>query len=269
MRTVLRALTSGKYTLLAVILALTRATASIGVAGSGVGGVFNLGVTNTVNAITKLTGSVAGPSLQIINSSTGTGATALELRVAPDKPPLKVNRTTKVTNLNADLLDGNDSTQLAPILRAQEDATAFGNTVTGTTEVNSVPIEVPVDGVMMISGTAYVNSFEEVSAIDYILNPKVDGSDATPFGWGAYHSASVNGAPGSRFTLSYTVSQPVSAGSHTVSQELGQYLGGPAEFFYNQNELSVMFVPGSRASVISAPAAAAAREELSPTGQKR
>jgi hypothetical protein len=269
MGTVLRALTSGKYTLLVVILALTRATASIGVAGSGVGGVFNLGVTNTVNAITKLMGSVAGPSLQIINSSTGTGATSLELRVAPDKPPLKVNRTTKVTNLNADLLDGNESTQLAPILRAQEDATAFGNTVTGTTEVNSVPIEVPVDGVMMISGTVYVNSFEEVSAIDYILNPKVDGSDATPFGWGAYHSASVNGAPGSRFTLSYTVSQPVSAGSHTVSQELGQYLGGPAEFFYNQNELSVMFVPGTRASVISAPAAAAAREELSPTGQKR
>jgi hypothetical protein len=200
MRTVLRALTSsGTYVLVGVIVALTRATASIGARGSG----------------------------------------------------------------------GGSSTQLAPILRAQEDATAFGNTVTGTTEVNSVPIEVPVDGVMMISGTAYVNSFEEVSAIDYILNPKVDGSDATPFGWGAYHSASVNGAPGSRFTLSYTVSQPVSAGSHTVSQELGQYLGGPAEFFYNQNELSVMFVPGSQASVISAAAAATASDRMTPTGQKR
>jgi hypothetical protein len=172
---------------------------------------------------------------------------------------------------------GGSSTQLDPILRAQEDATDAGTTVSATTEVNSVPIEAPVDGVLLISGTAYVNSYEE-SAIDYILNPKVDGSNATPYGWGAFQNAGVgnplgNGDPGSRFTLSYTLSQTVGAGSHTVSQELGQYSGEPAEFFYNQNELSVMFVPGSRASVISAPAAApaaaAARDELSPTGQKR
>ena len=172
---------------------------------------------------------------------------------------------------------GGSSTQLDPILRAQEDATDAGTTVSATTEVNSVPIEAPVDGVLLISGTAYVNSYEEF-AIDYILNPKVDGSNATPYGWGAFQNAGVgnplgNGDPGSRFTLSYPLSQPVGAGSHTVSQELGQYSGEPAEFFYNQNELSVMFVPGSRASVISAPAAApaaaAARDELSPTGQKR
>ena len=167
---------------------------------------------------------------------------------------------------------GGSSTQLAPILRAQEDATDVGTAVSGTTKINSVPIEAPVDGVLMISGTAYVNNYEE-SAIDYILNPKVDGSDATPYGWGAFQFAGAgnpmgNADPGSRFTLSYTLSQPVGAGSHTVSQELGQYSGEPAEFFYNQNELSVMFVPGSRASVISAPAAAA-RDELSPTGQKR
>jgi hypothetical protein len=171
---------------------------------------------------------------------------------------------------------GGSSTQLAPILRAQEDATDVGTNVSATTEINSLPIEAPVDGVLLICGTAYVNSFEE-SAIDYILNPKVDGSDATPYGWGAFQNAGVgnpmgNGDPGSRFTLCYTLSQRVGAGSHTVSQELGQYSGEPAEFFYNQNELSVMFVPGSRASVISAPAvpaAAAARDDLSPTGQKR
>jgi hypothetical protein len=66
-----------------------------------------------------------------------------------------------------------------------------------------------------------------------------------------------------------TENQPVGAGSHTVSQELGQYLGAPAEFFYNQNELSVMFVPGSQASVISAAAAATASDRMTPTGQKR
>src|SRR5829696_9302403 len=110
MRTVLRALFSRrKFTVLAVAAALTLGTASTALAGSGIGGVFNLGVTNTVNAITKLTGSVAGSSLQIINNSTGAAATALNLQVATGKPPLKVNSTTKVAKLNADQLDGLDS----------------------------------------------------------------------------------------------------------------------------------------------------------------
>jgi hypothetical protein len=111
MKTVLRrALFSRrKFTVLAVAAALTLGTASAAFAGSGIGGVFNLGKTNTVNAITKLTGSVAGSSLQIINNSTNAAATALDLQVATGKPPLKVNSTTKVANLNADSLDGQDS----------------------------------------------------------------------------------------------------------------------------------------------------------------
>src|SRR5918995_2535680 len=109
MNTVLRALTTGKYILLAVVAALTLATASVAVAGSGVGGVFNLGQTNTVNAITKLVGSVTGASLVIDNNSTGTAATALNLQVEPGKTPMKVNSQAKVANLNADRLDGKDS----------------------------------------------------------------------------------------------------------------------------------------------------------------
>jgi hypothetical protein len=97
-----------------VAAALTLGTASAALAGTGIGGVFNLGVTNTVNAITKLTGSVAGSSLQIVNNSTNAAATALDLRVATGKPPLKVNSTTKVANLNADQLDDKDSSAFLP-----------------------------------------------------------------------------------------------------------------------------------------------------------
>ena len=224
-----------------------------------------------MNAITKLTGSVAGSSLQIFNNSTDAAATALELRVASGKPPLKVNSTTKVANLNADRLDDMDSTELAPILRAQQDGSIGGQQVTGTTEVNSVAIQAPVDGVLMISGTAYVNNYEP-TAIDYTLNPKVDGSNAHPAGWGAYYFAAAgsSGAPGSRFTLSYTVSQPVNAGSHTVTQEIGRYGGGPAGFFYNNNELSVEFVPGTQASVSDTATLRAAQDSgLSPTGEHK
>jgi len=193
-----------------------------------------------------------------------TGFVGLFHHVEPNQPPLTVNPVAgKATNLNADRLLG----RFVPILRAQQDADRSGYPVTGTTEVNRVAIEVPVDGVLMISGTAYVNSS---APADYILNPKVDGSDATPAGWGAFYFASGSGDPGSRFTLSYTVSQPVSAGSHTVSQELGPHGGGRVAFFYNNNELSVMFVPGSQAAVHSAAATAAAQSAgTTPTGQKR
>jgi len=109
------------------------------------------------------------------------------------------------------------------------------------------------------------------SAIVYALNPKVDGSDATPAGWGAYYYANVGdpvGGPGSRFTLTYTVSKPVNAGSHTVTQELGRYGGDPVNFFYNNNELGVEFVPGTQASVCDAATLGAAQDGgLNPAGE--
>jgi hypothetical protein len=95
---------------LAVVLALTVGVASTALAGTGVGARFDLGKTNTVNQISKLVGSVAGPSLQIDNNSAEAAATALDLQVEPGKAPITVNSDAKVANLNADKLDGTDST---------------------------------------------------------------------------------------------------------------------------------------------------------------
>jgi len=98
---------------LAVILALTVGVISTALAGTGVGARFDLGKTNTVNAVSKLVGSVAGPSLLIDNNSTNAAATALDLQVEAGKTPMKVNATAgKATNLNADKLDGLDASQL-------------------------------------------------------------------------------------------------------------------------------------------------------------
>ncbi len=94
---------------LAIMLALVLGVATTALAGTGIGATFNLGKTNTVNAITKLVGSVAGPSLQIDNNSTDAAATALDLQVEPGKAPMKVNSATQVANLNADKLDGQDA----------------------------------------------------------------------------------------------------------------------------------------------------------------
>jgi hypothetical protein len=50
---------------LAVILALMFGVASAALAGTGVGATFNLGKTNTVNAISKLVGFTASSMLMV------------------------------------------------------------------------------------------------------------------------------------------------------------------------------------------------------------
>src|SRR6266568_7601380 len=61
-------------TLAAAALILFTTTAP---AGSGVGGVFNLGQTNTVNGTSTLTGATAGTQLNVKNTSTSSSASGL------------------------------------------------------------------------------------------------------------------------------------------------------------------------------------------------
>ncbi len=135
---------------LAVMVALTAGLASTALAGTGVGARFDLGMTNTVNAITKLVGSVAGPSLQVDNNSTGTGATALDLQVEAGKPPMTVNSGVKVANLNADRLD-------------EREASSFANGVNGkATDADKVDGksagEIGVNGLERVSSSTPTNS---------------------------------------------------------------------------------------------------------------
>jgi hypothetical protein len=81
-------------------------------AGTGIGGVFNLGKTNTVNASTVLTGSTSGGLLNVRNASTAAQAAGIVIHTENGKSPLVLNSTTKVKNLNADTLDGVDSAAL-------------------------------------------------------------------------------------------------------------------------------------------------------------
>jgi len=55
------------------IVAVGVASAAIAVAGTGVGGVFNLGQTNSVGATSTLTGSTGGRMLVVTNTRTGSG----------------------------------------------------------------------------------------------------------------------------------------------------------------------------------------------------
>ena len=86
-----------------------------GTAVAANGGNFILGQSNSAGATTSLSAPIAGKkALQATNTSTGVGATALGLNVASGHPPFTVNSGTKVANLNADKLDGIDSTGFLP-----------------------------------------------------------------------------------------------------------------------------------------------------------
>jgi hypothetical protein len=129
---------------LALVLALVFGMASTALGANG--GNFILGsLNNTATAITKLTGNVGGgPALQVSNPSTATGSTALDLQVATGKAPIKVNSNAgKATNLNADKLDGKDSTALGVTTKTTQQPTNQCTTVNVWNPCAEVKVIVP------------------------------------------------------------------------------------------------------------------------------
>jgi hypothetical protein len=129
--------------IIAALVGAVTATATAAVAGNGIGAVFNLGQANTVNQASVLAGSTAHDQLDVVNVNTGSsakalgllgksasapalnaantgGGPALGLTVNSGKSPFTVNSSTKVTNLNADRLDGLDSSGFAQGAGMQE-----------------------------------------------------------------------------------------------------------------------------------------------------
>jgi hypothetical protein len=90
---------------LVIILALMLGVTTRALAGTGVGANFDLGQTNTVDALSRLVGTTNNPLLRIDNNNGGASATALDLRVEPGQAPMKVDSSTKVVDLNVDQVD--------------------------------------------------------------------------------------------------------------------------------------------------------------------
>jgi hypothetical protein len=79
------------------------------------GGKFILGQSNTASSKSTLSAPIADKALTVTNQSAKAGATALGLNVANGHPPFRVNSPTKVANLNADSLDGQNSTAFGQV----------------------------------------------------------------------------------------------------------------------------------------------------------
>jgi hypothetical protein len=143
-RTIVRILRRRKVTISVVMVALTLGVVSSAFAANG--GNFILGVlSNSATAVTRLTmtGTVNGSVLQLIQQSTGTGASGLGITVPAGKAPITVNSTAgKATNLNADKIDSLDSTALQ---RRVSGTCAAGQSISSIAAAGTVSCETDDD----------------------------------------------------------------------------------------------------------------------------
>ena len=126
---------------LALVLALLFGVASMALAGTGVNGVFNLGVKNTVNVMTQLVSSAgagpAGPMLRVGNNSDAAGATGLQILTEAGNPPMRVNSQARVPNLNAALAGRADSAASADFAALAQ--TAVNAEMVGGKAIDELP----------------------------------------------------------------------------------------------------------------------------------
>lgn len=149
--------------------------------------------------------------------------------------------------VDAGTLEGKDSAEIMSRVWASNDSDGGGTIVSNVSpgdllEINSIGIDAPAEGFLIISGSVFINP---TTVTGYLMQPLVDGNAVVPgpdvneSGWPTYFQPNDGDQ---LFTLAYTVTVPISAGSHTVSQEVGP-LSGSADFFYNKQFLTVQFVP--------------------------
>ena len=144
----------------------------------------------------------------------------------------------------------NDNAASLPQVFAQLDSDAGGVSEVGTgqKEINSINVNLPSSGVLVISGCCFINP--GAAGTYYTMQPKLDGANVLPNSDAAFHEST----PGTElFSLSYTLSVAVTAGAHVVSQTVGPS-SGTASFFHNREAFTVQFIPtGTVTDTPSAP----------------
>jgi hypothetical protein len=161
---------------LAVILALLFGVTSIAFAGNG--DAWLLGRNNTASNTTRLAGGagVDGAMLRITNNNGGTNDTALALVVQSGEPPMRVNSSEKVVNLNADEVDGRDSSEFFTGATYLLSETATNTTTTdGTISLQCDTGDIALSGGFSKLGAS--NSF----VVDNRPDPETAGG--SPTGW--------------------------------------------------------------------------------------
>jgi hypothetical protein len=225
--------------------------ASTAIAGNGIGGVFNLGQTNTVNETTKLTGAkAAGAQLQVQNTSTSGAVTGLSITTPAGKPPITLSNSVLNPRLNAQYLGGMPASGVGRIAMASTENLTGGFPFSTLT---TVAITAPARGFVRLEGRVFAwDNNAAAFCSDCELAVRIH--DATT-GTDSPRSFFIGGAGSHSSGIEVPVSWvfPVTSGAHSYTLDAGQvdFAGGPLSL-YNP-VLTAQFVPfggtGSPASL--------------------
>jgi hypothetical protein len=252
-----------------VVLGAVTSTLVLGataaLAGTGVGGVFNLGKSNTVNKSSSLAGSSSGSQLTVSNSSTSSGSRGLTVngssgttallahnsngsaatfQTPANVAPIAVSSSVQVPSLNASLLGGHGAGFFLPATGQAADAAELGS---------QPPSHYLTDGVSATSSTsvplktaqtlAPVLTLPTVSTTgEYYINASVmlivgSGDTVTCIyavnGGGVGPFATVGPVSNQTYeTLPLTYSGALAAGDH-ISVECSDYTSNANTSFYD------------------------------------
>jgi hypothetical protein len=128
--------------------------------------------------------------------------------------------------------------------------TTITNTAANT--INTAIITALTDGTLVINGKTDLNN-NNVGGGSCQLNVLIDGTPVTAGGLAAasFFDVQPDAGFGDQITLAYTIARPVSAGSHTVEQQVTCTV---QPYNINGNELVLQFSPGGSATPVAAPA---------------
>jgi hypothetical protein len=163
----------------AVMLALVAGVAST--AFGATGDAWRLGRANVATAITTLGGTlgVDGPMLRLVNNNADANDTVLDLQVRPEEAPMRVNSTTKVDNLNADQLDGQDSSTFMPARTYSQEEITVASPATGNNYFPACGA-----GDVAISG-----GYSNLATASSVLRNERYGPDPRFWAFGIYNSS--------------------------------------------------------------------------------
>ncbi len=214
-----------------------------------VGDAFRLGQTNSVSKQTTLNAS--GKHVLAL-SNTGPGG-GLRISTAKGKPPLTVNRATRVANLNADKLDGYHASQLARLstatssLEVSTTSTAFADLPETTVDVR---VPAGQNHIALVTFSAENRCMQDpLSAAYCSVGLTVDGDAAREMVMNSIRQGANSTVGATNAWASHSVQWVVSLtpGNHTLAIQY-RTDEDSSSFAVDTRTLSVLNVPRKHAS---------------------
>jgi hypothetical protein len=194
-------------------------------------------------------------------------ATALIMSPVVAAPPLTKARVKKIAKREATEVF---ERKVAKAFRVASQKDSTGASTSSDQQINSVSIDAPQPGFLVISGQAQIDDDSAGTSEIMCLRPRVDGANAVtgtgtgqaggPLGAGEAACFEFNsGGPeqSDEATIAYTVTAPVGSGTHTVTQAILNLTAGPVGYEWFNGALTALFVPHggvTTARVVGAPA---------------